>query len=201
MWTLDHIALASTDLMADSAALADRLGVPLGPVGYHDRMGTHNRLLSLGPACYLEVIAIDPQAPAPDRPRWFDLDNFDGPMRLTNWIVASDDLATDVSRRPEIGAPLSFQRGVYRWQMAVPADGKLPFDRVHPAVIEWAGSAHPAPVLPDHDVRLAGLTVTHPQATTLAAACDALRDDRVRFVEGPAGLSATLVGPNGSVTL
>jgi hypothetical protein len=37
-------------------------------------MGTHNRLLKLGAGRFLEVIAIDPEAPAPGRRRWFDLD-------------------------------------------------------------------------------------------------------------------------------
>ena len=42
-------------------------------------MGTHNQLLAIGspafPRTYLEIIAIDPDAPAPTRRRWFDLDD------------------------------------------------------------------------------------------------------------------------------
>ena len=37
-------------------------------------MGTHNALIKLGPALYLEIIAIDPDGTAPPRPRWFELD-------------------------------------------------------------------------------------------------------------------------------
>ncbi|WLQ05968.1 VOC family protein [Arthrobacter oryzae] len=43
------------------------------------RWGTHNRVMAISsegiPDCYLEVIAIDPEAPEPGRPRWFGLDN------------------------------------------------------------------------------------------------------------------------------
>jgi hypothetical protein len=41
-------------------------------------MGTHNLLVNLAsaafPRAYLEILAIDPDAPAPRRIRWFDLD-------------------------------------------------------------------------------------------------------------------------------
>ena len=37
-------------------------------------MGTHNRVLGMAGGMYLEVIAIDPDAAAPERPRWFGLD-------------------------------------------------------------------------------------------------------------------------------
>jgi Glyoxalase-like domain len=42
-------------------------------------MGTHNRVIAISsesfPDCYVEVIAIDPDAPAPGRRRWFGLDH------------------------------------------------------------------------------------------------------------------------------
>ena len=45
----------------------------------------YNKLLRLGDL-YLELIAIDPDAPKPERARWFALDDFSGDMRLTNWV-------------------------------------------------------------------------------------------------------------------
>ena len=65
MLVLDHIAVAAESLAEGAAHVEAALGVPLSDVGVHDLMGTHNRLLSLGPGLYLEVIAIDPEARPP----------------------------------------------------------------------------------------------------------------------------------------
>ena len=59
MLVLDHIAVAATDLAAGAQAVEAKLGLTLQHGGQHPHMGTHNRLMSLGPD-YLEVIAIDP---------------------------------------------------------------------------------------------------------------------------------------------
>ena len=57
---LDHLVLGTADLEKGAFWLERFFGVTLSPVGQHLRMGTHNRLLSLGDACYLELISIDP---------------------------------------------------------------------------------------------------------------------------------------------
>jgi hypothetical protein len=183
-------------------ALVERLlGVPMAGGGRHPALGTHNRLISLGDL-YLEVITIDPEAAGPGRPRWFDLDRFAGPPRLTNWIVACDDLDATLADGPEgWGQPMSLARGDYRWQMAVPDDGRLPYDTLFPALIRWEGALHPAPALPDHGLRLARLTVTHPRAAALHAALAGLADPRVTFASGPAGLAAVIHTAQGPVTL
>ena len=58
---------------------------------YYD-FGTHNLLLGLDDGLYLEVISIDPGAPQPAFPRWFDLDRFSGVPRISNWICRTDAL-------------------------------------------------------------------------------------------------------------
>ncbi|WP_395539447.1 VOC family protein [Neotabrizicola sp. sgz301269] len=195
---LDHIAVSATALAEGVAAVEAALGVSMAGGGDHPLMGTHNRLLSLGDL-YLEVIAINPAAPAPGRPRWFDLDHFAGPPRLTNWIAACDDLdAALATAPPGTGTPLSLARGDYRWQMAVPDSGRLPYDNLFPALIRWQGALHPAAALPDSGCRLARLTVSHPQAPALRTALGALAEDpRLRFATGPAGLSALIDTPQG----
>lgn len=187
MLILDHIAVAAESLAEGAAHVEAALGVELSDVGHHDRMGTHNRLLSLGPGLYLEVIAINPDAEPPAQARWFDLDNFTGHPRLTNWIVRTDDLAAALAKAPPgMGAPISFARGSYLWQMGVPPDGRLPFDGAAPALIEWESALHPAERLPDRGCRLAGLTVEHPEAEALLAAYPALASvDLVRIATGP----------------
>ena len=182
---LDHIAISAETLDAGAEWVEMALGVPLVGEGKHTHMGTHNRLLSLGDL-YLEVIAIDPEAPKPAWPRWFDLDNFRGPPRLTNWICRTDDLDAALATAPDgTGTATDLQRGDYRWRFAVPASGKLPFDDRHPALIQWQGDLHPARALRDHGIRLTRLEITHPQAPALRAALHGLSDPRVVIGLGP----------------
>lgn len=204
MLTFDHLAISCDSLDQGVAHVEAALGVTLAPGGEHAAMGTHNRLVSLGPEEYLEVIAINPDAPGPDQPRWFDIDNFAGAPRVTNWICRCDDLETALAAAPQgAGVPWDLERGDLRWRMAVPEDGKLPFDNSFPAMIEWQGSAHPAPRLPDHGIRLTALTLTHPQADALRAALTPLiADPRLTIVSGPAPeLSVDLTGPKGTTRL
>lgn len=185
LW-LDHLAVSTTSLAEGVATVEQALGVALAPGGVHALMSTHNRLLGLGDI-YLEVIAIDPAAPKPAHPRWFDLDNFSGPPRLTNWIAACNDLDDVLSRLPKgTGTPVELARGDLRWRMAVPADGCLPFGNAHPALIQWQGNAHPAQRLPDCSVRLELLEISTPEAAPLTAALkDLLSDPRVKIIPGP----------------
>lgn len=199
MLRLDHLAVVAGQLDAGVAEVERLLGVTMAGGGKHPLMGTHNRLLGLGDV-YLEVIAIDRDAPAPTHPRWFDMDRFSGPPRLTNWIAGCDDLGAEVALRPVgIGHPLALQRGDYRWQMAVPEDGRLPFDGAFPALIQWDGAAHPARALPDLGLRLARLEIAHPRAPALRAALAGRLDDpRVVILEAPiVALRATIDTPQG----
>ena len=200
MLRLDHLAVSARSLDEGVAVIEAALGVTMAGGGKHPAMGTHNRLLSLGDL-YLEVIAVDPAAPAPDRPRWFDLDRFTGPPRLTTWIAATGDMDAALAEGPPgWGDPMALARGDYRWQMAVPQDGRLPFDGTCPALIQWHGTLHPAAALPDLGLRLNRLTVTHPKAPALRAALG-LTDPRLHFTAGPPGLEAVIDTANGPVTL
>jgi hypothetical protein len=161
---LDHLAVSAANLDLGAAHVETALGVAPQAGGRHALMGTHNRLLSLGPSEYLEVIAIDPAAGRPAHPRLFGLDHFSGPPRLTNWICAVDDLDAAAAALPGSGAGLSLARGDYVWRMSVPPDGALPFDGAQPALIQWESALHPAARLADCGCRLARLTVSHPDA-------------------------------------
>lgn len=191
----DHLVLACETLEAGAAQAEAALGVPLEPGGAHRAFGTHNRLLSLGPGAYLEAIAVDPQAPPPGRPRWFDLDRFAGPPRLTAWVVRVPDLAAAAAAGLASGEILDLERGRTRWRMAVPADGVLPRDGLHPAAIEWRGP-HPADALPDLGCRLARLVLRHPRPAALAGLPGA-DDPRVTVERGPPGVSARIDTPAG----
>lgn len=194
--TIDHLAVSALTLEEGVAAVEAALGLALSPGGVHPHMATHNRLLGLGEV-YLEVIAIDPGAPAPAWPRWFDLDKFAGLPRLTNWICATDDLGAAIAAAPMgVGVPVDLQRGDLRWRMAVPGDGRLPFDGCFPALIQWQGP-HPAARLPDLGARLRRLEVAHPDALALRKALGA-SDPRVVIVQATEkALRAEIDTPHG----
>ncbi|MEM6305549.1 MAG: VOC family protein [Pseudomonadota bacterium] len=200
---LDHIAVAGAALAEATLHAENALSAKLQMGGEHAVFHTHNTLLGLEDGLYLEAIAINPDAPKPDRPRWFDLDRFAGPPRLTNWICRCDDLDATLKALPEgFGAPVSLQRGALRWRMAVPASGILPFDNCAPALIQWEGSAHPAPHLAPSGCRLTALRVSHPAASDLAALLAPHLDDaRISFQTGAAGLQAQFNTAQGARTL
>jgi hypothetical protein len=159
---LDHLVVAASDLESGARWLEDRLGVAMVPGGQHATMGTHNRLLRLGEQLYLELIAIDPAAPAPARPRWFGLDNpvlqarlANGPQ-LIHWVARSQDIGAELTSS---GLPamdiLPMSRGDFRWRISVLADGALPGGHgLLPTLIQWDVPFHPADRLPDSGCRL-----------------------------------------------
>lgn len=203
----DHLVLAARDLDAGAAWLEDHLGVALAVGGQHVRMGTHNRLLGLGAGFYLELIAIDPQAPAIDRPRWFGLDTLDLPEvrpRLIHWVARSDNLARDLAAcRHDAGDILAMERGDYRWRITVPADGHLPGDGLLPTLIQWDVAIHPSQRLPDSGCRLMKLEAFHPAPSAVRDGLAVLGLERHLDLHPgtPPELVAYLKAPRGLVEL
>jgi len=195
---LDHLAVAAPTLNEASERVEAALGVPMQPGGQHPMFATHNRLLGLEDGLYLEAIAIDPSAPDPGRARWFDLDRFRGPARLSNWICRTGDMGAALAALPDgAGAPVQLSRGDLRWRMAVPDDGRLPFDNMFPALIQWQGRLHPASMLAPSGCALRRLVVSHPRAEDLRATLP-LNDPRVVIETGPTpALMAEFDTPNG----
>ena len=160
---LDHLIVAARALDEGAAWIEERLGVAPVPGGKHALMGTHNRLLGLGRRVYLEVIAIDPGAPAPARPRWFELDTPRMQQRLEygpaliHWVMRTGAIEEDARSCPEPLEILSLARGDYRWRIGVPADGRIPCGGRCATLIQWEGNRHPADNLPDSGCRLLDL--------------------------------------------
>lgn len=199
---LDHLVMSAEELTAGRAHAEALLDVSLTERGVHEVMGTHNHLAALDRGAYFEVIARDPDATPPEFPRWFDLDNFSGPPRLTNWVINTPDLEAALALSPAgTGRIMEFERGVYKWRMIVPETGALPFDGCFPAIIEWH-SEHPAPALPQHNFRLRRLKIMHPQASALRTALSPfhLEQENVAFVQAakPA-LQAEIGTPSGEI--
>jgi Glyoxalase-like domain len=152
--------LAARTLEEGAAWVEAKLGAASVSGGKHALMGTHNRLLSLGPGRFLEVISIDPHAPPIARPRWFDLDApamrerlARGPA-LIHWVERTDDLETALHGYPGRIEILSLSRGPYRWRIGVRPDGRRPAGGTLPTLIQWEGDLHPAGALPDSGLRL-----------------------------------------------
>ncbi|WP_161881642.1 VOC family protein [Deinococcus alpinitundrae] len=199
---IDHLVIAARSLGEGAAWLEERLGVPLSPGGEHPTFGTHNRLLSLG-GSYLEVIAVNPDASAPTRPRWFGLDmpavqaRLKGGPALIHWVARTPRLPLAGQ-----GEALALSRGRYAWTLTVPQDGSLPLGGALPSLITWQGES-PAAALPDVGVRLQILTLETPQPGDLRTALSALELVALVTVQQAPKISlrALLNTPNGEVVL
>ena len=167
---IDHLVVTANTLENGVAYVQQKLGVTMQPGGKHIRMGTHNALLRLGERVYLEVIAADPTVSAPDRPRWFQLDELhpESTPRLATWVVRTTDIRTTVSALdPSPGCIERMARGDLNWQITIPQDGRLVCDGVMPSLIEWEGGSHPAEFLKDCGVTLKQLTAHHSRAADI----------------------------------
>jgi len=203
MLKLDHIAVACETLEEGRIYVEKALGVPLEPGGKHVKLGTHNMLLGLEDGIYFELIAIDPDAPDPGLRRWFDLDDFSGPPRLTNWICQTDEMEEALALAPEqMGQPMELTRGDLRWLMAAGIDGRLPFHQGFPAIISWGRSPHPSTRLKPSGLRLERLTISNPEAGRLSTALAPLSSDaRVVIEHGDVGMRAEFSSPSGQKVL
>jgi glyoxalase-like protein len=155
MREFDHLVVAARTLDEGARWVHEKLGVEPSGGGRHDLMGTHNRLLKIGPREFLEVIAIDPRAPPPPRPRWFGLDSpqmrdrlEQGPA-LVHWVERTGDLESELRNYSEPVEILSLSRGAHSWRIGVSRDGRLPGGGTLPTLIQWDAGPHPCEVLPD----------------------------------------------------
>jgi hypothetical protein len=209
---LDHLVVACRSLEAGRVWCEETFGVAPQQGGRHALMGTHNLLLALAsqrfPKAYLELIAIDPEAPRPAQPRWFDLDDATlqaaiATPRLVHWVARSDDVEATVAALraagadpgPIVAAERMTPRGLLRWRITLPHDGRRPSAGAMPLWIQWAGD-HPSEALPASGVAIESLAVGG-ITRELAAHLGPL----AQRGGASAPLSAVLIGPRGRVTL
>jgi hypothetical protein len=174
---IDHIAVTAASLEAGAEYVVRALGVRPQAGGEHQRMGTHNLVLRLGDFTYLEVIAPNPEAPRPQRPRWFALDNPNAVAlpRLATWIVRTTNIQKALVALPEaLGQIEPMSRGALNWLITVPSDGSLPLGGVAPALIEWQVPAHPASRMQDVGCSLVRIELFYPEPKRLLALLGAL---------------------------
>ena len=183
--------------------------MPVG--GQHPLMATHNHLTALSDNSFLEVIAIDPEAPdpafQPGQQRWFALDDSAHQARigiaprLTTWVVATSNLDAALTRLRELGldpgVPVDQTRGELRWRLALHMDGSLACDGVFPILIEWPTGVNPVSLMQDQNVRLERLSLTHPDYRIVEAGLQTLGvADLATVGHGPASLRADFSAGN-----
>ena len=206
---IDHFAIGADSLEQGIAAMKASLGVEMSAGSKHDLMSTHNKVMQSGNESFFELIAIDPDAPAPPRTRWFTLDDPITQKRIAErpralcWVVGTDDLDAVVADSPrELGEIVTFTRGDRSWRLTVPADGHLPGGGLLPAFIEWSPGPHPSTGQQDLGVTLQSVNLSHPNPESIIKLLQILNVDHLATVtQGDAALSFTLATPNGTTTI
>ena len=209
---LDHLVVAAPSLAQGVQWCEAVLGVTPGPGGKHPLMGTHNRLFAIGsealPQVFFEIIAIDPDAAAPGRARWFGLDAIDlsaGP-RLLHWVARCDAIdarcaalaAAGFDTGRAIAASRDTPQGRLEWRISVRDDGALLAGGALPTLIDWGATTPPSVSMPASGVTLRGFTLGG-LAHAAARALD-LQGFDLATGAGPA-ITATLDTPRGRVIL
>jgi hypothetical protein len=178
---IDHLVIGTNDLASGTDWTESRLGAACDGGGAHPLMGTHNRLMRLAGGPYLEVIAIDPDASSPGRPRWFTLDREKTKSRFATgpgalcWVAAVSDIETAVRQCGyDCGQITTVTRGDLQWRLTIPDDGSLPAGGVLPSLIEWPEGMHPVASLAETDIHLDTIHLTHPDPAHIEACLDRL---------------------------
>lgn len=202
---IDHLVIGASTLAQGAAWCEATLGVRPVPGGRHGLMSTHNLLLAIGsadfPQTYLEIIAVDPEAPPPGRTRWFGLDQPALQSRLArspcllHAVARTDHIA--LRRRglvdlgldpgPCVAAERETPEGRLAWNIVLRDDGAFACGGALPTLIEWLGR-HPAESLPRSPVSLT------------SAAIGGL-PERVSALLGLRGVTVSASGPALVVTL
>ncbi len=226
---IDHLVVAAHTLQQGVEWCEATLGITPAAGGEHEKYGTHNRLFKIAtpafPVAYLEIIAINSEAVIEKKPpptRWFDLDNpqlqaelLKAP-RLVHFVANTSNIqdarhawkAQGIDRGPIVHASRKTPKGLLQWQITVRLDGDRLFNGTLPTLIQWGKpeaadpmQLHPRNHLPRSGVSLKSLAVSHPSASKIQSAYDAISLGHVEVSEGPANIIATLQTPKGLVTL
>jgi len=212
---VDHLVVAAASLEQGVAWCEALLGITPGPGGKHALMGTHNRLFSIAseafPLAYFEIVAIDPDAPPPGRPRWFGLDDpalqarIAEQPRLVHMVARSSMLdmhrwgliAVGLQPGEPVRATRDTPQGRLEWQIMLRPDGSLLCGGALPTLIQWDGT-HPAERMPASGVTLGALSLRGvPERARTVLRLRGVQHDET---PGPA-LCATLTTPLGNITL
>lgn len=164
---IDHLVYTAPSLEQGIKEVEALLGIKPVVGGRHPNFGTRNALLSLGDSIYLEILAPDPNSPAPERGRLLQASYTERP-RLTTWVLRTEQIEKVYTKAIQNGLTLGAVESGKRekpdgttlaWKLtdpyAFPYSGALPF------LISWGETPHPAKAVPKVG-ELVGLEIEHP---------------------------------------
>lgn len=139
-------------------------------------MGTHNHRLQLGGNVYLEIVALDSEGRAPNRTRWFGLDDqqqvrsdWDEGRRLRGCVAATQDMDFLIARHRDVfGEQVALPPENPEFFFAIPSDGSLPLGGAVPSLIDHCGHPTSMADIPNLGARLQSLSLQHPEPDKMA---------------------------------
>lgn len=203
---VDHLVYATPDLDRGMEEIERLTGVSPTLGGQHPGRGTRNALIALGADAYLEIVAADPDQPAPNGGRWLGVDAV-STSRLTAWAARGSSLEDLRRRAVERGVPLGeVQSGARRradgvtlsWRFTDPA--RVIAEGVIPFFIDWGASPHPARAAAQ-SASLVDFHVEHPDVVGVQRMLRALDLDVTVTRAARAAIVAVIEGRHGRVEL
>lgn len=178
---IDHLVIGAESLQQGVEYVQTQLGVDIPFGGVHPKMGTHNHLMQLGEALFLEVIAINPDLPQPATPRWFGLDDphirrsLARQPRLLTWVVNTTEIKSLITEADFcFGQADLISRGELSWLFGLPDDGRILAGGMLPYLMQWHSTQHPAGNMADRACRFESLSLYHPRPEWLASILESI---------------------------
>ena len=201
---IDHLVYTVRDMSMAEQAISGALGASFSPGGRHPNRGTVNRLLRIGPATYLELLAADPNNATFTGDRWMGVDLLPESIngRLTRWALSVPG-RSDSPRGLRVGEWQAGSRELadgttLRWELTDP--GTDPPVDPSPFLINWFGRPSPAERLPEVSCRLTALHIAGPDVTGTLAVLGELPAVQLSAL-GPNRITARIEGPGGAIVL
>ena len=206
---IDHVVIGAANLISGTSILENKLNTKFSPGGEHQVMGTHNKLLKLQSNMYLEVIAHNPDADIPSRPRWFSLDESNIKEKIKNspralcWVLEVNNIEDTVKKcgyNP--GEVLQLTRDELTWKVTVPSNGKLVENGVLPVLIEWPSNQHPSKKINNSKVSLNKISLFHPEPYKIKSiVSNLIESDLIHVSEGFPKMELILTTQNEKVVI
>ena len=183
---LDHLVVGAASLDQGVNWIQEMFGVAIPRGGEHANMGTHNCVMQIGRGAYLEIIATNPNAPTPDRPRWFGLDDpavcsaLKPQPSLLTWVVNTKDVSTLLKQTEfSFGSVEAMSRDDLKWLITIPPDGNLLEGGTVPMLIQWQVREHPAGKMAELGCTLEKMEVHHSQPDKIAIVLEQIGASRL----------------------